>query len=87
MYIILGIAIGILLTIQLMLFVYCKHWCDNNPWKWFCIKCITSLSIIIYFVGDKDIISKTDLICSIIIAIAIGIDLALTICERVYRED
>lgn len=87
MSLIFGFIIGVLLTIQLLMFVYCKHWCDNNPWKWFCIKCITSLSIIIYFVGDKDIISKTDLICSIIIAISIGIDLALTICERVYRED
>lgn len=87
MYISLGIIVGILLTIQLMLLAYCKYWRVNNPWKWFCVKFVTSLLVVIYFVTDEDIISKTDLICSIIIALGIGIDFALTLCESIYKED
>ena len=86
MYISLGIVVGILLTIQLMLLAYCKYWRVNNPWKWFCVKFVTSLLVVIYFVTDEDIISKTDLICSIIIAIGIGIDFALTLYKCFHKE-
>ena len=57
---------------------YCEYWRENNPWKWFVIKLLTTMSIVIYIVHDKELITMIDLgICGVLGA-CIGIDFAST---------
>ena len=78
---ILLIIIGILLTVEFGMIMYCEYWRENNPWKWFVIKLLTTMSIVIYIVHDKELITMFDLIICAVLAACIRM-----VVIRVSRE-
>lgn len=73
------IVIGILLTVELSIIMFCDCWRDNNPWKWFIIKTLTTIAIVSWFLGEEDVFGMFDIIFVSILSICVGIDLACTI--------
>ena len=78
---ILLIIIGILLTVELGMIIFCEYWRENNPWKWFVIKTLTTLLIIFYIVHDMTTFGGWEMMCCAIIGVCLGIDLTITIIE------
>lgn len=86
MNIIILIIIAVLLTLELGLIMFCEYWRENNPWKWFFVKTLTTLSIVFYIVHDKEMICGWDMVFCNIIAICIGIDLAYNIINYTNKK-
>lgn len=80
------IIIGILLTVELAMIMYCEYWRENNPWKWFIIKSITTLLIVTYIVFDAESFGKIDLVFVSIISVCIGIDFACTYIDSKKKD-
>lgn len=83
---ILLIIIGILLTVELGMIMFCEYWRENNPWKWFVIKFLTTMSIVIYIVHDKELITMFDLCICAVLAACIGIDFAYTYIDSKKKD-
>lgn len=83
---ILPIIIGILLTVELGMIMFCEYWRENNPWKWFVTKLLTTMSIVIYIVHDKELITMFDLIICAILGACIGIDFAYTYIDSKKKD-
>lgn len=75
------IIIGILLMVDMALIMYCEYWRENNPWKWFVIKTLTTLLIVTYIMFDAEAFGKIDLVFVSIISACIGIDLTFTLID------
>lgn len=86
MNVVLLIIIGILLTVELGLWAFCEYWRENNIWKWFFIKTLTTILIVFYLVYDATTISHFELILSGFLGIGIGIDFAITYLEHKDRK-
>lgn len=83
---ILLIIIGILLTVELGMIMFCEYWRENNPWKWFVIKTITTLLIVTYLVFDAESIGKIDLVFVSIISVCLGIDFTCTLIDSKKKD-
>jgi hypothetical protein len=83
---ILLIIIGILLTVELGMIMFCEYWRENNPWKWFVIKTLTTLLIVIYIVNDKELITMFDLIICAVLGAGLGIDFASTYIDSKKKD-
>lgn len=83
---ILLIIIGILLTVELGMIMFCEYWREDNPWKWFVIKLLTTLSIIIYIVHDKELITMFDLCMCALLGVSVGIDFAYTYIDSKKKD-
>ena len=83
---ILLIIIGILLTVELGMIMFCEYWRENNPWKWFVIKLLTTMSIVIFIVHDKELITRFDLCICAILGVCIGIDFAYTYIDSKKKD-
>ena len=81
-----GLILGIILTIQMFLFAFCAYWRNNNPWKWFAIKTISTVMVIFYIIHDKEMICGWDMVFCAIIAICIGVDLAYTVINSTNKN-
>lgn len=78
---ILIIIIGVLLTIELAMLMYCEYWRENNPWKWFSLKTITTLLIVFYLIHDVESFTKIDITFASIVAVCFGIDFTCTLID------
>lgn len=76
---ILLIIIGILLTVELGIIMFCDYWRDNNPWKWFIIKTLSTIAIVSWFLKGEEAFGMFDIIFVSILSICVGIDLTCTI--------
>ena len=83
---ILLIIIGILLTVELGMIMFCEYWRDNNPWKWFVIKTLTSFLIVTYIVFDAESFGTIDLVCVSIISVGFGIDFTCTYIDSKKKD-
>mgnify|MGYP003291197817 CR=1 FL=1 len=81
MNIIFLIIIGIALSVELGLLMCCVYWCENNPWKWFVIKTLTTLIIVTSIVFDEVSFGKIDLVFVSIISVCYGIDFICTLID------
>lgn len=70
------LTIGILLTVEFVMIMFCGYWRENNPWKWFFIKLLTTVSIIIMICWGKETYEIYELITVALFGIAVGIDFA-----------
>lgn len=86
MNIIFLIIIGILLTVDMAMIMYCEYWRENNPWKWFVIKTLTTLLIVTYIMFDAEAFGKIDLVFVSIISACIGIDFAYTYIDSKKKD-
>jgi hypothetical protein len=86
MNIIFLIIIGILLTVDIAMIMYCEYWRENNPWKWFFIKTLTTLLIVTYIMFDAEAFGKIDLVFVSIISACIGIDLTFTLIDSKKKD-
>lgn len=80
------IIIGIALSVELSLLMCCKHWCENNPWKWFIIKTLTTLIIVSSIVFDVKSFGKIDLVFVSIISVCFGIDFICTLIDSKNKD-
>jgi hypothetical protein len=80
------IIIGILLTVDIAMIMYCEYWRENNPWKWFFIKTLTTLLIVTYIMFDAEAFGKIDLVFVSIISACIGIDLTFTLIDSKKKD-
>jgi hypothetical protein len=80
------IIIGILLTVDIAMIMYCEYWRENNPWKWFIIKTLTTLLIVTYIMFDAEAFGKIDLVFVSIISVCIGIDFACTYIDSKKKD-
>jgi hypothetical protein len=80
------IIIGILLTVDMAMIMYCEYWRENNPWKWFVIKTLTTLLIVTYIMFDAEAFGKIDLVFVSIISACIGIDFAYTYIDSKKKD-
>ena len=83
---ILLIIVGILLTVELAMIMYCEYWRENNPWKWFVIKLLTTMTIVIYIVHDKELITRFDLCICAVLGACIGIDFTCTYIDSKKKD-
>ena len=84
---ILLIIIGILLTVELGMIMFCEYWRENNPWKWFVIKTFTTLFIVFYILHGRETLAWFDLIFVAILAVCFGIDVALTTIDAKKKNN
>mgnify|MGYP003289675927 CR=1 FL=1 len=75
------ITIGVLLTIELGLIMFCEYWRENNPWKWFFVKTLTTLLIVFYILHNKEMINGWDLGVCALLGVCLGIDIAYTVMD------
>lgn len=80
------IIIGILLTVDIAMIMYCEYWRENNPWKWFFIKTLTTLLIVTYIMFDAEAFGKIDLVFVSIISACIGIDFTCTLIDSKKKD-
>ena len=80
------IIIGILLTVELGMIMFCEYWRENNPWKWFVIKLLTTMSIVIYIVHDKKLITMFDLCICAVLGACIGIEFVYTYIDSKKKD-
>lgn len=73
------IIIGILLTVELGIIMFCDYWRDNNPWKWFIIKTLSTIAIVSWFLREEKVFGMFDIIFVSILSICVGIDFVCTI--------
>lgn len=72
------------LTILIILFIavfhiiisFCEYWRNLHPWKWFFVKLLTTISLIIIICWGKECYDNCELITVALFGIAIGIDYA-----------
>ena len=83
---ILLIIVGILLTVELGMIMFCEYWRENNPWKWFVIKTLTTFLIVTYIVFDAESFCKIDLVFVSIISVCVGIDFTSTIIDSKKKD-
>ena len=86
MNIIFLIIIGIALSVELGLLMCCEYWCENNPWKWFIIKTLTTFLIVTYIVFDAESFCKIDLVFVSIISVCVGIDFTCTLIDSKKKD-
>lgn len=80
------ITICLLLAIEGALMMFCEYWRENNPWKWFVIKTLTTLLIVTYIMFDAEAFGKIDLVFVSIISACIGIDFAYTYIDSKKKD-
>ena len=80
------ITICLLLAIEGALMMFCEYWRENNPWKWFVIKLLTTLLIVFYIVHDKELITRFDLCICAVLGVCIGIDFACTYIDSKKKD-
>lgn len=76
---ILLIIVGILLTVELGIIMFCDYWKDNNPLRWFIIKTLSTIAIVSWFLSGEESFDMFDIIFVSILSICVGIDFACTI--------
>lgn len=81
------IIIGVLLALELGLIMFCEYWRENNPWKWFFVKTLTTLSIVFYILYDKDMINGWDLGFCAFLGVCFGIDIVLTMMDAKRKNN
>ena len=80
------ITFGILFTLEIWLMISCKYWRENNPWKWFFVKTLTTLSIVFYILHDKEMINGWDLGFCSFLGVCLGIDITCTIMDTKKKK-
>ena len=83
---ILLIIVGILLTVELGMIMFCEYWRENNPWKWFAIKTLTTLIVVIYLLFDAESFDVIDFVFVSIISVCFGIDLTCTLIDSKKKD-
>lgn len=63
-----------LIVIEIALYMFCEYWRELHPWKWFFVKLVTTLSLIIWICWGKETYEIYELIAVAIFGIATGID-------------
>ena len=86
MGIVMLITICLLLAIEGALMMFCEYWRENNPWKWFVIKTLTTFLIVTYIVFDAESFCKIDLVFVSIISVCVGIDFTCTIIDSKKKD-
>lgn len=84
---ILLIIIGILLTVELGMIMFCEYWRENNPWKWFIIKTVTTLLIVIYLISGSETFSIVEFVFVSIISTCLGIDFTCTYIDTKKKDN
>ena len=72
-YIVLG-----LIVFEIAIYMYCEYWRELHPWKWFFVKLVTTVSLIIMICWGKETYENYELIAVAFFGIATGIDFAHT---------
>jgi hypothetical protein len=67
-----------LIVIEIAIYMYCEYWRELHPWKWFFVKLLTTVSVIIMICWGKECYENHELIAVAIFGIATGIDFAHT---------
>lgn len=67
-----------LIVIEIAIYMYCKYWRELHPWKWFFVKLLTTISVIIMILWGKEFYENYELIAIAFFSIATGIDYATT---------
>ena len=67
-----------LIVIEIAIYMYCEYWHKLHPWKWFFVKLLTTVSVIIMILWGKETYENYELIAVAIFGIATGIDFAHT---------
>ena len=78
MEVFLKILIILLITTEIVIFSFCKYWRENNPWKWFFVKLLTTISLIIMICWGKETYGNCELIVVTLFSMVVGIDFAHT---------
>ena len=73
-----GFIILGLIVIEIAIYMYCEYWRELHPWKWFFVKLLTTVSIIIMICWGKESYENYELIAVAFFGIATGIDFAHT---------
>lgn len=64
------------IAIELIIFSFCEYWRELHPWKWFFVKLLTTISLIIIICWGKETYGNYVLIAVALFGIATGIDYA-----------
>lgn len=67
-----------LIIFEIAIYMYCEYWRELHPWKWFFVKLLTTVSVIIMILWGKETYENYELIAVAIFGIATGIDFAHT---------
>ena len=67
-----------LIVFEIAIHMYCEYWRELHPWKWFFVKLLTTVSVIIMILWGKETYANYELIAVAIFGIATGIDFAHT---------
>lgn len=67
-----------LIVIEIAIYMYGEYWRELHPWKWFFIKLLTTVSIIIMICWGKECYENYELFAVAFFSIATGIDYAYT---------
>ena len=67
-----------LIAFEIALYMFCEYWRELNPWRWFFVKLLTTVSIITMICWGKETYGICELIAVAIFGIATGIDFAHT---------
>lgn len=73
-----GFIVLCLIVIEIAIYMFCEYWRELHPWKWFFVKLLTTISVIIMICWGKECYENYELIAVAIFGIATGIDYANT---------
>lgn len=65
-----------LIAFEIALYMFCEYWRELNPWRWFFVKLVTTISLIIWICWGKETYGICELIAVGIFGVATGIDFA-----------
>ena len=69
-------VLGLFVFLELFLFAFCSYWRFNNSWRWYAIKTVTSLFVIVAIMLNMSDTPVVDAIAISIVSFAFGLDTA-----------
>lgn len=75
---IIGFVLLGFIVMEMGILMFCEYWRELHPWKWFFVKTVTTVSLMIWFCLGKEHYESYEIILTAILGIVIGIDFTHT---------
>lgn len=78
---ILSFIVLVFILMEASLIMFCDYWRDNNPWKWFIIKTLTTFLIVIWICFGKEHYDAFEVGIALVLGFGMGMDFINTLLQ------